>query len=389
MDTLGGVLLDTGGDYIIVAMKLRDATVAARAGDAESGSEITPHVEPLYQVSVYDFPSIDASLPALAGQSGHVYARHGLPNTDTLGRAVAELEGAAAGLATSSGMGATAAAVMSLCGAGDRVLVQRDAYGGTGAMFDADLARFGVKVEYVDAYDVAAVAAAVPGAKLLMVESISNPLLKPVDIAALALHCRDAGAALIVDNTFATPLAIQPLAAGADLVVHSATKFLGGHHDLVAGVIAGDRERVQVARGVAIRLGLTASPFNAWLAVRGIRTLDVRMRRAWANAAELAERLRGDDRVSAVFTADKCALVTFDLGSYEAAERLVTSLSLVTLSPSLGGVTTTISHPATSSHRALTEAQRAAIGITPGMLRVSVGIESIDDVWTDFSLPAP
>jgi cystathionine beta-lyase/cystathionine gamma-synthase len=366
-------------------MKLRDSTLAAHAGIPESASGIAPHVEPVYQTSVYDFPTIEASLPALAGEGGHVYARHGVPNSDSLGRAVAALEGAEAGLATSSGMGAIAAAVLSACSAGDRVLVQGDAYGGTTALFERDFARLGIDVEMVDAYDAEALSRGLPGAKLVLVESIANPLLATVDVEVVANACHENGARLVVDNTFATPLGRQPLAQGADLVVHSVTKFLGGHHDLCAGALVGESGWVRAAHGVAARMGLTAAPFTAWLAVRGIRTLDVRMRRAWETAAELATRLRGLGGVRTVYSADRCALVSFDVGSYEAAEHLVASLALITLSPSLGGATTTISHPATSSHRALSEQTRERLGIGPGLLRISVGIENVEDVWSDLS----
>jgi len=366
-------------------MKLRDATLAAHAGIPEPRSEIAPHTQPLYQTSVYDFPSIDSSLPALAGKGGYVYGRNGLPNSDALARAVAALEGAEAGVATSSGMAAVTAVTLALCSAGDRAVIQSDAYGGTPAVFRRDFERLGIETVCVDAYDVQAVAAALPGAKLLLVESISNPLLRRVDLAALSVHCRDAGTALLVDNTFATPLGCRPLEHGADGVLHSATKFLGGHHDLLAGAFVGPRALVEATRGVITRMGLHASPMNAWLAVRGIRTLEVRMRRAWENAAELAKRLAADPRVSTVYSTENCALVSFDVGSYDAAERMVASLSLITFSPSLGGVTTTLSHCATSSHRALSDKERGALGIGPGMLRLSVGVENIEDLWNDLS----
>jgi cystathionine beta-lyase/cystathionine gamma-synthase len=365
--------------------KHASATLCAHAGVPRSGIDAPaprPHVAPIAQTSVFDFSSIEASLPALAGD-GHVYRRNGSPNGDELGAAVAALEGAEAGLATGSGMGAIAASLLSACGAGDRLVVQRDVYGGTRALCDGDLARFGVQVVYVDAHDEAAFAAAVDGARAALIETLSNPLLRVADVAALAARCRRAGALLVVDNTFATPLRDRPLDAGADLVVHSATKFLGGHHDLCAGAVAGAAELVAGARALAVRLGLGPAPLDAWLAVRGIRTLDVRMRRAWQTAAELADRLGGDRRVHRTHAAERCALVSFDVGDRAAAERVVRALELCTLSPSLGGVTTTVSHSATSSHRALSAAERAAAGIGEGLLRLSVGLEDPADVWAD------
>ncbi|HTM20451.1 MAG TPA: PLP-dependent transferase, partial [Kofleriaceae bacterium] len=360
---------------------LQLATLCAHAGTGAPSPTPRSHVTPLWQNSAFDFESIAASEPALAGQGGHFYRRNGVPNTDELAAAVAALEGAEARLAATSGMGAIAAAVLAHAGAGDRLLVQRDAYGGTGALLDRDLTRFGVTTERVDAYDPAAVATRLPGTRMLLVESLSNPLLRDTDVAALAAACRAAGAILVVDNTFATPIRDRPIAAGADLVVHSATKFLGGHHDLIAGVLCGRNDLVAPAAAVAYRTGLTAAAFDAWLAVRGLRTLEVRMQRAWATAADLAARLRGHPRVRRVHAAERCALVSFDTGDRDAADRVVRACRLITLTPSLGGVTTTLSHSASSSHRALPPADRAALGITDGLLRISVGLESPDDLW--------
>jgi cystathionine beta-lyase/cystathionine gamma-synthase len=385
----GWSVLDTAAHYIIGIVTLRQSTLAAHAGLTKSPCTATPHSEPIYQTSVFDFPTIEASLPALAGEAGYAYARNGLPNADTLAAAVAALEGGQAAIATSSGMGAIAALTVACCKAGDRVAVQGDAYGGTSALLVQDLSRFGVEAVWFDPCDLAGAAAVLAGARLALVESISNPLLRRPDLAALAQICRQHGCLLAVDNTFATPLGCAPLAAGADLVVHSVTKFLGGHHDLCAGALVGAADLVAAARAVAVRMGLLAAPLASWLAVRGLRTLAVRMERAWANAAQLAVHLAADSRVSAVYSADQCALVSFDLGQIERAEALVSGLSLITLSPSLGGVTTTISHPATSSHCALTDAQRRSAGIGPGLLRLSVGIEQVDDLWADLSRAMP
>lgn len=365
-----------------MAFSLDPATLCAHAGVPRSPANRAPysHVSPLYQNSAFDFGSIEASLPALAGHD-YVYGRLGSPNPDELGAAVAALEGGAAGLATSSGMGAIASAILSTCAAGDRVVVQADAYGGSHALVFRDLARFGVDVDEVDAYDIDRLAEALDGARVLLVESLANPLLREPDLAAIAALCRDRRCSLIVDNTFATPLRNRPLADGADLVVHSVTKFLAGHHDLIAGVVVGDAERVAQARAVASRFGLTAAPFDAWLAVRGLRTLELRMRQAWRTAALLGERMTG--RVDVVHRAERCALLSFDAGDYEAANRVVSAFELITLTPSLGGVTTTASHPATSSHAALTPEQRAAAGIGDGLLRLSVGIEDAEDLWRD------
>jgi cystathionine beta-lyase/cystathionine gamma-synthase len=374
-----------------MAQPPRVATLAAHAGrlpfdrPRDQPSTALPHIDAIAQATVWDFATIAASEVPLAGDGGPVYARYGGPNPDALGEGVAALERAEAGLATAYGMSAVGAATLALASAGDRLVVQRDAYGGTPALMTADFARLGFEVAFVDAYDLEAVDAALEGAAMLLVESISNPLLRRVDLALLAAACRSRGARLVVDNTFATPLGCRPLEHGADLVIHSVTKFLSGHHDVCAGAVVGGAALVANAAGVARRLGLTARPFDAWLAVRGLRTLEVRMRRAWTTAAELARRLAVHDRVREVYATEKCALVSFDLGSWDAAARAIERARLITLTPSLGGVTTTFSHSASSSHRSLTAEQRVAAGISDGLLRLSVGLEDVEDLWQDLA----
>jgi cystathionine beta-lyase/cystathionine gamma-synthase len=370
--------------------KRAPATIAAhtvRAPNPETlpdGERATPSAEPLYQTSVFDFESIEDSDGPLAGAGGYVYARYGLPNARSLELTLAALEGADDALATSSGMSAVACCVLAAAKTGERVLVQRDAYGGTLTLLARDFARLGVTFEALDAYDVDAVRAALSRpAKLVIVETLSNPLIREVDVAKLADLCRERGALLAVDNTFATPVLRRPIGEGADLVIHSATKFLGGHHDLCAGVLAGGAAFVAEARGVAKRFGMTAAPLDAWLACRGVRTLDVRMQRAQATTSALASWLRADRRVRAVHHPGWGAMLSFDVGDLAAASRVVRALTLVTLTPSLGGTATTVSHSATSSHRGMTPAERAALGIGDGLLRLSVGLEDVDDLKRD------
>jgi len=363
------------------------AAHGVRAPSPESlpdGQRSEPSAEPIYQTAVFDFPTIESSLAPLALEGGYVYSRFGLPNARSLELSVAALEGAEDGVAAASGMAAIAATVLARAASGDRVLLQRDAYGGTTSLFALDFARFGLRVETVDAYDVGGVerALAAPAA-VLLVETFSNPLVRPVDIAALAALCRDRRTLFVVDNTFATPIVTRPLELGAAAVLHSGTKFLGGHHDLTSGVVVGDARLCRDVRGVVRRLGMTVAPFDAWLTCRGLKTLAVRMERACTNAAELAERLRKDKRVAAVLYPGQGALVSFDVGDGDGAARLVAALELVTLTPSLGGTTTTLSHAATSSHRGLDPAARRAMGIGDGLLRMSVGIEAVADLWAD------
>jgi cystathionine beta-lyase/cystathionine gamma-synthase len=351
-----------------------------------TGLRGVPATEPLYLNTVMEFDSLEDSLRPLAGEGGYVYARHGMPNGRTFELTMAALEGGEDALATASGMAALGCAILSVAGAGDRVVLQRDAYGGTGALVATDFARLGISVEMVDAYDAAAVSRALAAspAKLLLVESISNPLVRETDVAALATMCRARGVTLVVDATFSTPVVARPLADGADVVMHSATKYLGGHHDLCAGVLVGKQDFIERARGVARRFGSVIAPMDAWLASRGLKTLAVRLERAQANARGLAERLRAHAKVAAVNYPGRGPLLSFDVGSGPAASRFVAGLELVALAPSLGGTATSLSHSATSSHRALTPEARRAIGVGDGLLRLSLGLEAEADLWKDF-----
>jgi cystathionine beta-lyase/cystathionine gamma-synthase len=366
------------------------STIAAHGVRAPSpealpeGERGVPATEPLYLTSVIDFDSIEASMRPLAGEGGYVYARHGMPNGRSLELTMAALEGGEDALATSSGMAAIGCAVLTLAGAGERVLLQRDAYGGTGALIVTDFARLGITVELVDAYDPIAVARALETpAKLVLVESISNPLVRETDVRALAGVCRARGVTLIVDATFATPVVTRPLGEGADVVMHSATKYLGGHHDLCAGVLVGTKDFVARARGVARRFGSVVSPMDAWLAARGLKTLAVRVERAQETAGRLATRLRAHAKVARVHYPGRGALFSFEVADGAAASRVVAALQLMTLTPSLGGTSTGVSHSATSSHRGLSAEARAAIGVSDGLLRVSVGLEAESDLWAD------
>jgi len=354
----------------------------APAPDAEVGR---PTNEPLYLTSVFDFPSIAASEPAFDG-AGYVYARNGRPNLASLERSLAQLEEAESALTTASGMTAVLSALLCATRTGDRILCQRDVYGGTRALLDHDATRLGLQVEYVDAYEPAKVADGLTrGARFVLVETLSNPLLREVDVAALAWHTRAAGAVLCVDNTMATPIFRRPLTLGADLVLHSVTKFLGGHHDLCAGALAGRRALIDSARAAGVRMGLSAAPFDAWLAQRGLRTLSLRMQRSQATARTLAPLLGEHAAVRQLHYPGWGALLSFDLGDRAGAERLVTRCTNIRLTPSLGGTETALSHSSSSSHRALSPEERARLGIGEGLLRMSVGLEEPSDLWDELS----
>ena len=252
------------------------ATLSARGVRAEPPGRSVgrPTSEPLYQTAVFDFPDIAAAEAAIEEDNSYVYARYGRPNETSFAASVAALEGGEAGVATASGTAAVLCAALIGTRPGDRILCQRDAYGGSRALLERDLVDFGRQVDLVDAYEPSKVADGLArGARLVFVESLSNPLVREVDLAALAWHCRSYGALLCVDNTIATPISQRPLAHGAELVLHSATKFLGGHHDCMAGVLVGSMPLIKEARALISRLGLNAPAFDTWLCARGLRTL--------------------------------------------------------------------------------------------------------------------
>ena len=375
------------------------------AGTGDEGpSPSTPTAPPIYQTSVYTFPDL-ASLDAVQDGTarGYMYGRYGLPNHTALERAVAALEGAEAALACASGMGAIAAALLAALSGGGKVAAARDVYGGTYGLLE-ELGRFGVRTTWVDAGNLAEVEAALgEGCRLLLVETLSNPLVRVADLPALAAAANRAGAFFLVDNTFATPCLCRPLGHGADAVVHSATKFLGGHGDLTAGVLVGTAAFIREARRVAMRFGPTLGPHDAWLAVRGMKTLSLRMARTCENALALAAFLAGHPKVTAVhypglpshpghslarrlLTGGFGGVLAFELrGGLAASDALVKALRLITLVPSLGGVATTLSHPVKTSHRGLSPAERERLGVRDGLLRLSVGIEDAPDLTADLT----
>jgi len=362
------------------------ATLSARGVRAEPPARDVgrPTSEPLYQTAVFDFPDIASAESAISKGDTYFYARHGRPNEASFAASVAALEGAEAGIATSSGSAAVLCAALIGTSPGDRILCQRDAYGGSRALLEHDLVNFGRQLELVDAYEPAKVADGLSrGARFVFVETLSNPLVREVDLPALAWHCRSYGALLCVDNTLATPVSQRPIAHGAELVLHSATKFLGGHHDCLAGVLVGSQALIKEARALVTRLGLNAPAFDSWLSARGLRTLPLRMERAEQNARTLADRLREHPAVKRLHYPGWSAMLSIDLGTREAAEALARACPQIHVTPSLGGVESSFSHPASSSHRNLAVEERTALGIGPGLLRLSVGIEDAEDLWSE------
>jgi cystathionine beta-lyase/cystathionine gamma-synthase len=369
-------------------------TLTVRAG-AKAGGAGEPVVEPVTRAVIHRFGSAGefAEVMADAGR-GYLYGRIRDPNTDELAAAVAALEGAEAAHCYASGMAAISAAV-ELAG-GDGVVVASDRlYGQTAALIAARGSS-----RFVDVADRAAVAAALAGAAALYVETISNPQVAVADIEPLAAAAHAAGALLVVDNTVATPLGCRPLELGADLVLHSATKYLNGHSDALAGVLAGSGPLIARAAERALTTGATLAPDAAWLVRRGMRTLHLRWQRCCASAGVIAEALAAHPRVTRVHYPGLAAhpshaiarrildghggLLSFDVeGGRTAADRVIDRVHLCLRASSLGGVETAISHPASTSHRQLSDRELAAAGFDHSTLRLAVGCEDVDDLLAD------
>jgi len=369
------------------------ATIAAHPPDpAESPSE--PLSPPISLASVYRFGDLDTLLSAAHGEKAAqtFYRRYGHPNGRMLEQTLAALEGGEDALACGAGMAAVATIFQTMVTKGDRILAARELYGGTFAYLQKFMGKLGVEVEFANLRQIEQ---GVPsGVKLVVVETISNPLIRVADLARISAHAKKAGAKVIVDNTFATPFLCRPIEWGADVVFHSGTKFLNGHGDATSGVIAGPADVIQAMRKVTILAGGVISPLDAWLTLRGLKTLGLRVERASENAAVLAKYLSRHRKVASVNypKANKYVkpllgpMLSFDLrGGIEAADRFVRACRLIELVPSLGDVTTTSTHPARSTHSYLSKADREAVGVTDGLIRISTGIEDVDDILEDLS----
>ena len=384
-------------------MKLHLETRAIHAVAPElNGSR--PVSVPIYQTSTFAFADPDACAEALDDpRAGFAYSRYRNPTTSALEDTVADLEGGAAAIATSSGMGAINAVLLSLLRPGDHVIAQRCLYGGTFSVFAGLAGRYGIDVSYIAGRDPAELAASLrPESRLLFLETIANPTVAVSDQPALLAAGRAAGLTCVVNNTFATPVLCRPIEHGADIVVHSATKYLGGHDDITLGlVVCARQEEHRALWKSSVDLGVAADPFAAWLTIRGLKTLSLRMARHCENAAFLAGRLAAHPGVAAVLWPGLAShpdhavasrllsgyggMVAFDLaGGREAGLRFITAVRLAAMAPSLGGVETLVLHPASTSHRQMDAAGLSAAGIGEGSIRVSVGLEHPEDLWADF-----
>jgi methionine-gamma-lyase len=381
---------------------LRPETLAVHPPQVQiTGS--TPLGVPLHQGHVFAFGSADAMAEAFHSPDTFVYSRLGNPTVRALEDAVARLEGGAAALSYASGMGAINGLLLGLLSAGDHVIAQRCLYGGTYALLTDLAARWGVEVTYVSGSDPEEVRRAVrPGTRLLYLETIANPTTRVSDLPALIAAATEAGVPSAVDNTFASPLLCRPIEYGADVVIHSATKYLAGHADVLGGIaVFKDRELYGRIRHYAVEQGAITDPFAAWLTLRGLQTMPLRIERQSASALDLAGRLAAHPAVAAVrhpalaghpdhavarrlLPRGGGGVVSFDLaGGREAGRAFIEAVRLAALTASLGDVKTLVMHPASTSHRQLDAAALDAAGIGPGTVRMSVGIEHVEDLWAD------
>ncbi|MDG3005148.1 trans-sulfuration enzyme family protein [Paludisphaera mucosa] len=381
-----------------------DATRCARAPEPpRSISE--PLAPPIQLASVYRIAGLDEVDALFEGRAeGFFYARDGHPNAAQLADKLAKLEGAEAGLICASGMGAIAASVLTLTEQGGRVLVSEGLYGKTTTLIARELARFGVSHTLFDPSrpeTLRRALAEAPDARLVVAETISNPLLRVCDLEGVAAAARDAGVPLMIDHTFA-PLLCKPIALGTTLVAHSLTKLIGGHGDVTLGAVVGPRDLIARIHAVASTFGQTGNPFDCWLTIRGAVTLPLRVERTSRTALELARRLETHPKVERtmypglvshpdhalakrLFSGGFGAMIAFDVGGREQADRLIRGLRAIPFAPSLGDAQTTVSHPCSTSHRGQDPAVLERLGVTPGLIRLSVGLEDVEDLWNDFA----
>lgn len=376
----------------------RFATRAVHAGqepDPSTGAIMTP----IYQTSTYAQEGIGV-------HKGHEYARVTNPTRSALEANVAALEGATHGAAFASGVAAIEA-IAKLLSAGDHVVCGANVYGGTDRLFRHVLGRLGLAFSFVDSRDPQAIKAAIrEDTRIIFIETPTNPLMHITDIAAAATIAHENGAWLVVDNTFATPYFQRPLDLDADAVVHSSTKYLNGHSDVVGGlVLTSNQQIIEGLRFLQKSAGAIPGPMDCWLVLRGTKTLHVRMQAHDHNGRRVAEWLEGDPRVSQVFYAGLPShpqhelarrqmtgfggMISIELGDRERAERFCRATRLFTLAESLGGVESLVSHPAAMTHAAVPEDERIAMGITEGLVRLSVGIEDVEDLLADLDAALP
>src|SRR3990170_1501991 len=383
--------------------KLGFATRAIHGARTPPVEQETPSV-PIYQTATFRFEDSEAYAETIGfRRPGYTYTRgYGNPTLLAFETVMADLEGTGSAFSFASGMAAIHTVVTALAKAGDRIVASPELYGGAYSMFHKVLPRYGIDVTFVDPHDPDAVAEILPGAALFYVETIANPNVTVADLQALGGVCRNAGVPGVVDNTFASPALCTPARFGFDFVLHSATKYIGGHHDLTAGVVCCSEPEMARLRETVIETGGTMAPLEAWLAIRGLATLELRMERHSSNAHAIAAALQSHPKVEEVhypglpshpqhevalrqLTGGFGGMLAFEVrGGVEAGKRFCDALQLAWVATSLGGTTTLVGHAASTTHRQLDPEARRAAGIGDGLVRVSVGLEDPGDLLEDF-----
>ncbi len=371
-------------------------------GSGQDLSQLRTLNPPIFQTTNFLYEDVESGTEILLGQKpGYIYSRYSNPTVDALNEVVSDLEGGEAALSFSSGLAAIAATVMAYCQAGDHLVASALIYGGTYQLFKEQLKRQGIEVTFVDPTDLDTLADSIrPNTRLFYTEPLANPTLVSSDIFKWAVIAHQHHCKLVVDNTFTPPPILRPLDAGADVVVHSATKYLGGHSDLTGGVVVASQQEIETIRPIMKYYGGIISPFIAWLLLRGLRTLTLRLERQNDNALKIAHFLETHPKITRVNYAGLpsnpqfefnrrqfngySGMLSFEVkGGFEAVKQVMQQLEIIRFTVSLGDVSSLISHPASTSHVYLTPEERSAIGVTDGLLRLSVGIEKADDLIYD------
>ncbi|MDE3272427.1 methionine gamma-lyase [Pseudoalteromonas sp. G4] len=364
-----------------------------------------PLSTPIYQSSTFVFDNAEQGAARFAGEeAGYIYSRLGNPTTRELELKIAALEEMEDGAATATGMGAVSASVLSFLEKGDHLIASKAVYGCTFALFSHMLPKFGIEVTFVDMEDHSAVEKALKSnTKMIFAETPINPNLVVIDLAFIGDFAKRNNLISVIDNTFMTPLLQKPKHFGIDIVLHSATKYLNGHGDVVAGLVCGSKEHIETIKFTVLKdIGATISPHDAWLIIRGMKTLSVRMERHCSNAQKVAEFLAQHDKIEQVYypglkshpgnkfigTQMKAAggVIAFELkGTLEMGAQFINATKLCTLAVSLGDAETLIQHPASMTHSPYTQEERLAAGISDGLVRISVGLEEADDIIADLA----
>ncbi|MDD1767081.1 MAG: PLP-dependent aspartate aminotransferase family protein [Methanomassiliicoccales archaeon] len=377
------------------------STAAVHSGEAKDEQYGSVNV-PIFQTSTFYFPTDDPrTWEGQVPDGSYIYTRYGNPTVRAAEDKIADLEGAEKGLVFSSGMAAITATLTSLLGSGDRLVSVEDVYGGTFNLMKNELPRLGARIEFVDSTKTPDIVAAITDeTKVVYLESPTNPMLKLVDIPTVARAAHEKGATVVIDNTFATPVNQNPIAMGVDIVIHSCTKYLNGHSDLIAGAVVGSRSQIDSLWKKRVVFGGSLDPIGAYLLIRGMKTLVIRMAKHNENGNAIAEFLEDHAKVEAVYYPGLKShpqhelgsklmrgyggMVSFEVaGGRAAAETVLRSFSLIKKATSLGGVDSLASMPLNSSHAALSPSDRARLGIKDSLIRLSIGIEDIEDVKED------